>query len=95
MYRDAHRVVKMVYIGVLIEVVANARPVVQQVAQGHPIVDQRQLVTKQVADALIKLDESVSDRRQHTDRGERLGAAGDSETMLNGVRDTAARSAKP
>ena len=42
----AHRVVEPVEVGVLVEVVADARAMLQQVANGHAPVDQRQLVAE-------------------------------------------------
>jgi hypothetical protein len=61
---------------------------VQQVAHGHPIVDQRKFIAEHLPDRQIEVDGTVSDGRQHTECGQGLGAAGDPEAMRGGVRDT-------
>jgi hypothetical protein len=62
--------------------------VVQQVAHSDPIVDQQQFVAEHLPDRQIEVDGSVDSGRQHAERSEGLGAAGDPEAMLDRVRNT-------
>ena len=87
-HRDAHCVVELVGIGVLIEVVADARPMVQQHSYRHPIVDERQLIAEQFPNRRIKVEESVGDHRQHADSCHGLGAAGDPKSLLGCVHNS-------
>ena len=87
-HRDAHCVVELVGIGVFIEVVADARPMVQQHSYRHPIVDERQLIAEQFPNRRIKVEESVGDHRQHADSCHGLGAAGDPKSLLGCVHNS-------
>ena len=71
----------------LVEVVADARSVGEQVLDRDALVDQRQVVAQQRPCRGRRLERPVLDEAHHGQRGEALRPARDPEPRVAGVRD--------
>ena len=73
--------------GLLVEVVADARPVRQELLDRHAVVDQRQVAPEHGAGGRRQLEHACLDQAHDDERGEALRSARESETRVHRVRD--------
>ena len=73
--------------GRLVEVVADARPMGEQVLDGDRVVDQRQRVAEDLASRGAEREHAALHERHHGERRERLGAARDADAGVGGHLD--------
>jgi hypothetical protein len=85
--RDRHHVVVHVPAGVLVEIVADAGRVLQEVLDRDGVVDQRQVRAEVPAGRVAQTHGAGLDESQHGQGGERLAPAGDAEPGLHRVRN--------
>ena len=81
-----HIVVRRVEL-VLVQVVADTRSVRQQVLDRDGLVDQREVGAEHRAGGRRQVEHTVGDQADHGERGQRLAAAGDGESDVDGVGD--------
>jgi hypothetical protein len=84
--RHREQVVGDVVAGLLVEVVADARPVGQQVLDGNVVADEREIFAEYRARGRGHGQRVVVDQADHGERGEPFGPAGDGEPGANRVR---------
>ena len=70
----------------LVEVVADPRPVRQQVLDRHGVVDEGQVVAEQLARPGVEAEHAVLDEAHHGERREPLRATGDADAGVVGER---------
>ena len=92
---DRHQVVGELVVCVLVEVVADARAVCQQVLDRHPVVDERQILAEHRPRRRRELERAVLDQAHDRERRQALRAARDRELRVDGVRDLVATVARP
>src|SRR5690606_491431 len=76
-HRGGQDVVGDLPVGVLVEVVADAGGVGEQVLHRDGVVDEGQVGAEQLPSGLVQPQRAVLDEPHHRQRGERLAAAGD------------------
>ena len=81
-----HHILGRVLERLLVEVVADAGPVTQQMLDGHTLIDQRKILSQQRASRSSELELSALDERHHRRGGDPFGAAGDAEKRVDAVR---------
>ena len=84
---NRHHVVGDVGVRVLVEVVADARPVGEEMFDRDAVVDQREVVTEHRSSRGRQLERSLVDQAHHRERRQALHAARDREPRVDGVRD--------
>lgn len=87
MGRDGQNVVDGVSLDLLIEVVADARSVREQVFDRHRFVDEWQIVPEHRAGGGAEIQPTLFDQAHDRQSGESLGPAGDPEPRVDLVRD--------
>ena len=86
-HRYRHHVLLDLESGFLVEVVADARPVRQEVLNRHAVVDQRQIATEDGAGERRELEHAFLDQAHDGERREAFRPARDSEARVDRVRD--------
>jgi hypothetical protein len=84
-WRREHVVGELV-VGVLIEVVTDARPVRQQVLDRHVLAYERQVCAQHRARGGGQAQHAIADQADHRGRGQPLRSAGDREPGVDGIR---------
>ena len=86
---DGHRqhVVGDLVTGILVEVVADARPVREQVLDRHAVVDQREIVAEHRTCRRLETERAFLDEAHHGERRPPLHAAREREPRVDGVGD--------
>ena len=84
---DRHHVLVGVGEDVLVEIVADARAVGEQMFHGDAIVDQREVVAEHRPRRRVEVEFAALDQRHDRQRGEPLCSAGDAELCRRRVRD--------
>ena len=82
-HRDRHQVVVHVEVHVLVEVVADAGAVGEQLLDGHVVVDQREVLAEQRASGRREVERAVLDEAHDRERGEALRPARDPESGVD------------
>jgi hypothetical protein len=90
-----HEVVVDLEVGVLVKVVADARPIRQQVLDRHAIVDQGKVVAQDRTRGRRERERPVLDQAHHGERRQALRAARDRELRFDGVGDPVAAIGEP
>jgi hypothetical protein len=85
--RDGKQVVRKVQVELLVEVVADPRPVRQQMLDGDALVDERQVGAENRPRRRRKVESSLLDEAHDHQRGEPLRAARDAELRVGRVRN--------
>jgi hypothetical protein len=88
--RDGQNVVDGVSLDLLVEVVADARSVREQVFDRHRFVDEWQIVPEHRAGGGAEIQPTLFDQAHDRQRGESLGSARDPEPRIDRVRDSRA-----
>ena len=86
-YGDRHDVIADLPSGLLVEVVADARPVRQELLDRHAVVDQGQIAAEHGPSRCRKLEHPFLDQAHGGDRREALRPARDREARFDLVRD--------
>ena len=87
MNRDGEYMVGDRALDLLVEVVADARSMREQVLDCDPVVDQRQVVAEQGTGGRGEVERPVMHEAHHGQGGEALGSARGPEPGVDGVRD--------
>ena len=85
--RHWHQVVVPVGLGLLVEVVADARAVREQLLDGHLVVDQRQIRAKHRTRTRREGERPVLNQGHDCQCGQPFRAARDRKARLHGIRD--------
>jgi hypothetical protein len=80
-------VVRQIQIGVLVEVVADAGAVAQQVLHRHVIGDQGEVGPENRARGAVEAEDTLVHQAHHRERREGLRPAGDGQLAVDGHRD--------
>ena len=87
MHRHRHDVVGDLAAAVLVEIVADPRPVREQVLDGDVVRDQRQVLAEERARGGPELERAVLDQAHHRERRQSLQPACDRKLRVDLVRD--------
>jgi hypothetical protein len=93
--RDAHRVLARVLLDLLVEIVADAGPMREQMLDRHVVADEREVATEHRARGGRELEQPVLDQAHDGERREALRAARDPELRVDRIRDLVAAVREP